>query len=519
MPDTENPNAQDCPEKCPRYENLHKCPKILGEGPDNASIMIVGRDPGQKEIKAGKPFVGQSGKLLNTMLLDVGLDRGEIFITNAVKCGNFREDKKPGKKEIKFCRSKIVEEIKIVKPWVIVACGAEALECVLQRDGISKLKNNVFWCDEFDAKVIPVFHPAYILRNPGLIQELKDGFSLLARECKSKQIVGSATQRTKVLVADNDEKINKVISKLERVDRFVCDLETSSLDPRQAEIGLAAVTWEAGLGIAIHWDKMNAEHRGRFQNLLTSNKVMKINHNLKYDMGVLVSNKVPIKGPFFDTMVAHSLIDENSFHGLDDCTLRYLDMGEYWKDLYDYKEEKEKELGREINFLEIPHEILDPYAAKDADATFRLAMIFFKELKEQGLLSYLKDYSMPTMLSLLKMELKGIKINREKMAGVIEKYKKLTEDLEQELFANPTIKEFEKFRRDTRARALVEKYESSKTLQSKWRDVVEYVNARIKEKEWRFNPESAPQMRLLFFDKRFLNLKPIKNTDSGNPST
>jgi DNA polymerase-1 len=509
-----------CPEKCPRLDLAIGSPKLPGEGPKNAKIMLVGEAPGQDEDLEGRPFIGSSGQLLNDIFSDVNIDREDIYITNAVKCATPVENKKPGKKDVTACRQHLLEEIKKVKPNVIGCLGAIALEAVLKRTGITKLQNNVFESKELGIKVVPVLHPAYILRNPSAYSSLQKGMELIKRESKKKEKVKVATTYTRHIDAATPEQIDKVLTQLEKVDAFTFDLETTSLNPLEAKIILVALSWQVGLGVTIRWKAFSKGQRRRFKKILLSKKE-KVGHNLKFDIQVLLANKIRIKGPFFDTLPAIALINENiKDKTLDALTLRYLDLGEYWKPLDEFKEaylKKHKMKIAEFKYSMIPYEILCVYAQGDADATHRLYIKFKKELTRQGLIKFYNKYTLPTLQLITQVEFRGIRVNRKKLKKLIKKYRLKVVDSRQSIQNSKSVKKYQKIRYSYASRTFEEKWKKSKTLRSRFPDVQAYIKTRIKDKDWQFNPQSPKQLREMLFD--MMKLPVIKYTDTKQPST
>src|SRR5579872_3845877 len=128
--------AQSC-RGCDLYRNATQA--VLGDGPKAARVFMVGEQPGDQEDLAGHPFVGPAGGLLNRALEDAGIDRSDVYITNAVKHFKFEErgkrriHKKPSDSEIIACMPWLNAELQRVKPTIIVCLGATAARAVLGR--------------------------------------------------------------------------------------------------------------------------------------------------------------------------------------------------------------------------------------------------------------------------------------------------------------------------------------------------------------------------------------------------
>ena len=154
--------------RCPLYKNATQV--VPGEGPARAPLMMVGEQPGDKEDRIGKPFVGPAGRVLDEAIAEAGIDRKDVFITNAVKHFKFeprgkrRLHKKPNAHEIERCRWWIELERAIVKPKVTVALGATAVRSLMGRPmTIGKIRGQVLDMPD-GGSMVATIHPSYILR-------------------------------------------------------------------------------------------------------------------------------------------------------------------------------------------------------------------------------------------------------------------------------------------------------------------------------------------------------------------
>ena len=138
---------------------------VVGRGNPQAPLMIIGEAPGAKEEEVGKPFVGRSGKLLDKMLQNAGIDINlDVYFCNVVKCRP-PKNRRPTKTEIQENLPWLYQQIKLVNPQIIVLVGATALEAILKiKSPISILRGK--WISWEGRLVMPVFHPSYLLRNP-----------------------------------------------------------------------------------------------------------------------------------------------------------------------------------------------------------------------------------------------------------------------------------------------------------------------------------------------------------------
>lgn len=157
----------DC-RRCPLYRNATH--GVAGEGKLKARMMLVGEQPGDKEDRAGKPFVGPAGMMLDRAIADAGLVREQVFITNAVKHfkneprGKRRIHKKPNTSEIDACRWWLDQEMALVDPAVIVALGSTAARAILGRAVTIGQARGKPVETEAGATVFVTIHPSYLLR-------------------------------------------------------------------------------------------------------------------------------------------------------------------------------------------------------------------------------------------------------------------------------------------------------------------------------------------------------------------
>ncbi len=138
---------------------------VFGVGNPHAEVMFVGEGPGHDEDRQGEPFVGRSGQLLTDIITKgMKMTREEIYIVNVVKCRP-PENRNPEPDEIAACRPFLLKQIDIIKPRIIVAWGTFAAQTLLQvKTPISRLRG--VWHSYHGVKLMPTFHPAYLLRNP-----------------------------------------------------------------------------------------------------------------------------------------------------------------------------------------------------------------------------------------------------------------------------------------------------------------------------------------------------------------
>jgi len=152
---------------------------VFGVGNPNADLMFVGEAPGADEDVQGIPFVGRAGQLLTKIIEAIDLKREDVYIANVIKCrppGN----RNPEQDEVETCEPFLFQQIDVIKPKVIVALGTFAARALLRTlDPISRLRGRVY--DYRGAKLIPTFHPAYLLRNPSSKREVWEDMKLVRK--------------------------------------------------------------------------------------------------------------------------------------------------------------------------------------------------------------------------------------------------------------------------------------------------------------------------------------------------
>ncbi len=157
------------------YKEVMKCTKctdlvasrnsiVFGKGNVNAKLVIVGEAPGYDEDQQGLPFVGKSGQLLTKIIESIGFKREDVFICNVLKCRP-PENRNPNPDEILNCQPYLKRQLKIINPDVICCLGKFACQTLLNSpEPISRLRGK--WAVYEGVKLMPTFHPAYLLRNP-----------------------------------------------------------------------------------------------------------------------------------------------------------------------------------------------------------------------------------------------------------------------------------------------------------------------------------------------------------------
>jgi DNA polymerase len=137
---------------------------VFGEGNPEAELMFIGEGPGEDEDIQGRPFVGKAGQLLTRLITKMGFKREDVYIANIVKCRP-PNNRRPSEDEINACLPFLKKQIEIINPRLIMTLGDVATKALLGEIGsISKVRGKTYRYDTI--KVVPTFHPSYLLRNP-----------------------------------------------------------------------------------------------------------------------------------------------------------------------------------------------------------------------------------------------------------------------------------------------------------------------------------------------------------------
>lgn len=298
-----SPNNSFC-KKCKLYKKAtHPC--VMGRGDINAQLLLLGEALGPEENKVGQPFVGKSGAFLQHYLDHIG---SSYYLGNAVNCFAQNESggiRVPSITEIECCKPFTVELIRRVKPKVIVTLGGVALKQLIKNNlGVVLSRGKVFYHPEFEAYIVPTYHPSFILRNPketGYVTEFTSDLKL-ARDLLSKLPTRKIVSKPKTLKDPVD--IKKYLERVLTKDSITIDIETTGTDPKKDSITDISFCIDIGEGIHVEWVRV-LEFSQLLSKILLSDKVVKIFHGCTFDIGFLRANGFNVVLPLFDTMVAY----------------------------------------------------------------------------------------------------------------------------------------------------------------------------------------------------------------------
>lgn len=164
--------------KCPLHASRTNA--VPGDGPPTARLMIIGEAPGKEEDLTGHPFVGASGKFLNSVLEGTGIDRDDFFVTNTVKCRP-PKNRTPRKLEVDTCTSNyLFEQIELINPKLIMLLGGVAAKKLLGVKSVNEARGRVI--EHEGRRYIVGYHPAVRFYREDLAEKVREDFELLKRE-------------------------------------------------------------------------------------------------------------------------------------------------------------------------------------------------------------------------------------------------------------------------------------------------------------------------------------------------
>ncbi len=377
-----------------------------------------------------------------------------------------------GKKE-KILKKDIDLDLEELKEYKILSLvGADPLKYVAGMTGIQKY-NGVF----IEKKYLPIMNPNMVIFKPQLEDDIVRAFNQIPK-LLSGEGIGEQAEKDYCFI-ETEEQFLQYKEQLSDTNTLVVDIETTSVSPHTGTILGIAISTRPHQGLYVSIDIVE-KHKQWFFDLFAERKC--IFHNSKFDTNYM-ETELNFEFPDYeDTMLLHYCLEEAvGTHGLKPLALRFTDLGDYERELDDYKKSwarKNKVKLENFNYGMLPSDILAPYACKDADATFQLYGKFkpLVENSEEFTRLY-ENILKPATHAMKRLEKNGGPINIEQVTWLAEQYQIDVEECLAEISQHEAVQRFE----------------------------------RVYEKT--FNPNSTMQLRDLFFN--ILKLKPSKKTDTG----
>jgi DNA polymerase I-like protein with 3'-5' exonuclease and polymerase domains len=377
-----------------------------------------------------------------------------------------------GKKE-KILKKDIDLDLEELKDYKILSLvGADPLKYVAGMTGIQKY-NGVF----IEKKYLPIMNPNMVIFKPQLEDEIVKAFNQIPK-LLSGEGVGEQAEKDYCFI-ETEEQFSQYKEQLFDAKTLVVDIETTSVSPHTGTILGIAISTRPHQGLYVSIEIVE-KHKHWFHDLFKTRKC--IFHNSKFDTNYM-ETELGFEFPDYeDTMLLHYCLEEAvGTHGLKPLALRFTDLGDYERELDDYKKSwarKNKVKLENFNYGMLPSDILAPYACKDADATFQLYGKFKPLVHKSEEFTKLYDTILkPATHAMKRLEKNGGPIDTEQVDWLANQYQIDVEECLEEISQHEAVQRFE----------------------------------RVFEKS--FNPNSTAQLRELFFN--ILKLKPTKKTDTG----
>jgi uracil-DNA glycosylase family 4 len=466
-------------------------------------VLVVGEAPGAEEDERDEPFVGQSGRLLRNALENVGLNvRADVAFTNVVKCRP--PDNKITKKAIELCKHYVFDEIAEYKPKIVMLLGNSPLNAVLGESGVTTWNGVVVERDGIT--YVPLFHPAYILRNMSAMDEWLSGMMKAVDTLFEDDEPDSDVEH---IFPKTRKDLDDMLEYFSHQEAISFDVETASLDPFADHNLLLAVSFAAGdraYSFPIeHEEDWWSNEESEDYAIRATRLVLEvfncrvIGHNIKFDQQHarhLLSSCFEAGG---DTMLLSHLLDSRQgIHGLKRLAGIHLGMYDYDKPLQDYiKTNPRANPNRGGSYAAIPLSLLLPYAAMDAYATYRLHDILYDKLSPKQKHLY-HELIIPASNTLARMEFNGIRIDDFVADRYVTIYRVRQEEIYEEILKDKKVQ---------------------KLIKDKQKEIddARKPNSKAKPIVYRFNPNSVHQLKELYF--KYYKMPITDVTETGEPST
>ena len=433
--------------------------------PDGADVLFVGEAPGAVEEDERKPFVGPAGAYLRTALLTAGFDPNKVAYANSVRCRpplRNRRQTRPTPKQIAVCHDFLAEDVKRLKPKLIVALGAPALEAVHRKMTIAEARGAPFACDQFGVPTIVTYHPS------GVMQDYSDPELFQADLRRAAQIASGVVDTSKpaklgdyTVIAPGDGYTEKqalaglqdLRDYLLKAKRFSFDIESEGTNPRKHRMLCLSFSTKPGEGFVVPlvgrfveceglsieeivktigvggrtprqvWSAKALERVVEILREILESDVPKTAQLGAFDVRFChLQLEIDVKAFDYDTCLAHHTYHSRRPHTLEHLRDKYTDMPQYDMELKRYAPT------RKHSFAAAPEEVLWMYSAADADCEYQLGDATFKDMHEGPYANeaaewLLNEISMPLQRALGDASDKGIPVDEVYVAKLAQQVK------------------------------------------------------------------------------------------------
>ena len=350
----------------------------FGEGPEDATVCLVGEALGSEEARLSRPFVGGAGRVLNSIISKANLRRSNMYITNIIKCRT-PNNRVPTSAECTECMSRHDMQTFLRRFNLIVLLGAIPLESLTERRGPTTWRGSVFVHNSL--KYLSTIHPAYVMRQQEMFPIAVADLSKIHQEGWTPDL--TLPDKKYTLEADESHLRDLITDN----SNIAFDVETSMrLEPAPGSVTIVGIT--DALDTAYVFRDIEGM-KPMLQQLFSNPGTTKIGHNIMFDIRHMEAQGIKVEGPLFDTMIAHHLVLSDVPNDLAFAASLYTRMP-YWKNMM--------------------KENLELYNANDVDATYQIYDTLEPEIKSKGL-TRVFNTSMAVMPVLQAMSDTGIGID------------------------------------------------------------------------------------------------------------
>lgn len=407
---------------------------VLGSGSTESGLVLIGEAPGRTEAATGVPFAGPAGKILDATLKEVGINREDTYVTNAVLCRPVDDqgrDAPPSPSAIAACRPRLVEEVRRATPRMVVTLGNSAAQASLAgvtRGKISDLVGTTHWVQDFEAYVAPTFHPAAVLRGSiGLFDDILSVFKRTSAILKGRLEPPSAARPIEydhVWVGEPAFAVERLSTLAkDAVDGpLAIDLETDSFRFLEDKILLVAISsqqrnvvFEAG---ALATGLANQ----LFVAMLTAPDIQWVLHNLAFDFQFLQYHYGAVPTNVIDTMTMALGVNERG----QSVGLKHL--AREWFSAQAYEDKVDEIMRRKsARMSDVPWPLLVEYAAHDTHYTVRLPAVLGPIIREEDTERLVDTILLPAQKLFAQVEARGVLIDVDYARGLEKQWLPLIE--------------------------------------------------------------------------------------------
>lgn len=374
-------------------------------------VLVIGEAGGYNEGQQGRPFVGRSGEYLERLLASAGLSRSQVYISNTVRHTPLR-NKTPGVKQQREHRAAVEASLAYAKPSLIITMGASALAWF--RPDVKLTACHGHRLDWRGVPLVPMFHPAYAMRNPSVWPILVADFVGL-REA-------SPTQTLPVYRRVSADVLTDRLAGLPPGSQIGFDIETTDVMregvfyPHEQRIIGYSVAFGPGDSVWVY-----GQPCWKMVDVLEDERVVKVCHNAKFEYQVLLNHSILMKG-FEDTKIAAYLLGHRSTR-LKDLSGEVLGV----------QQMRLEEVTGGRPTAKVASDEWTQYAAADADVTLQLWQVLEERLRKEGLMELYEQFERPLVPILARAERRGVRVDADMLRGKGEELRVRRAQLREEL--------------------------------------------------------------------------------------